>query len=383
MPTSRAPYTPAEPRERPLVPPLRRTAAMLLGVAVSIGVCAAPAHAHPLGNYTVNHFHGLRVYPDRVEDTAVIDDAEIPTRNDLPLLDTDGNGTAGDQERTAYAGPACQTLAGAVALEVDGHRLAWQVTTASYAYRPGTAGQPTSRISCALVARTDLRRGGHVSITDTYRRQWLGWYEITAVAHGVHLAHPPVPATSVSHELRAYPRGRVGEPLHQRSVHLDVRPGPARLPVSVAALAGATDVTGRAAARGSRAVVAGAAAVAGTVAAVAGLALQNAGSAVAVTCVLVAVLAAGLLVRQRRRRRRAWRRALARAELRTAVRTRRRVAPAPPADLPPVPESAPATTPAPPVHRPGRPTTSRARQRTRRRTRGRRPVAARTRRSRT
>ena len=34
--------------------------------------------AHPLGNFTINHYAGLRIEPDRVTLDVVIDQAEIP-----------------------------------------------------------------------------------------------------------------------------------------------------------------------------------------------------------------------------------------------------------------------------------------------------------------
>ena len=48
---------------------------------------AGTAAAHPLGNFTVNHYDGLALFADRVELLAVVDYAEIPTLQQRPLLD--------------------------------------------------------------------------------------------------------------------------------------------------------------------------------------------------------------------------------------------------------------------------------------------------------
>src|SRR4029077_17685887 len=53
----------------------------------------------------------------------------------------------------------------------------------------------------------------------------VGWREITAAGHGVHLVHPPVPARSVSHSLRAYPAALLGPPPDQRWRRLRAEPG--------------------------------------------------------------------------------------------------------------------------------------------------------------
>ena len=82
----------------------RRIGVTLLAVAVFGMVGAAQeAAAHPLGSVTVNHYHGMTLRPDGVRDLAVVDTAEIPTRQRRPLIDTDGDGTVGDGEAAAYA----------------------------------------------------------------------------------------------------------------------------------------------------------------------------------------------------------------------------------------------------------------------------------------
>lgn len=54
----------------------RRAVAVLLGLAA----LALPASvvAHPLGNFTINHYAALRVAPDQVALDVVVDLAEIP-----------------------------------------------------------------------------------------------------------------------------------------------------------------------------------------------------------------------------------------------------------------------------------------------------------------
>ncbi|MEE4546712.1 high frequency lysogenization protein HflD, partial [Streptomyces sp. V4-01] len=59
---------------------LRRAVVVVLAAVPAVmGVAAGEACAHPLGNFTVNRYDGLTFHPDRVEDLAVVDSAEIPT----------------------------------------------------------------------------------------------------------------------------------------------------------------------------------------------------------------------------------------------------------------------------------------------------------------
>ena len=83
-----------------------------LFVLCALGLLAAPpaAAAHPLGNFTVNHFNGLTLYPDRIDLRAVIDLAEIPTVQEQPAVDSDGDDTVSAAEAAAYADRQCERL---------------------------------------------------------------------------------------------------------------------------------------------------------------------------------------------------------------------------------------------------------------------------------
>ena len=69
-----------------------------LAAAVAAVLVPAVALAHPLGNFTINHYAGVRVEPDRILLDVVIDQAEIPTFQARLDLDTDGDGQVSDEE---------------------------------------------------------------------------------------------------------------------------------------------------------------------------------------------------------------------------------------------------------------------------------------------
>ena len=70
-----------------------RRALTLLGlvVAMILGPVAA-ASAHPLGNFTINHYSGIHVSPDEIRVDYVIDMAEIPAFQEMEAIDTYGDG---------------------------------------------------------------------------------------------------------------------------------------------------------------------------------------------------------------------------------------------------------------------------------------------------
>lgn len=209
-------------------------------------LAAAPAaFAHPLGNFTINHYNGLSLHPDRIENTLVVDSAEIAAAQERPRVDSNGDGTVGGRERAAYARERCAERADALALTVNRKKLHWTVGSSTFAYQPGEAGLKTSRLQCKLAAVADLRQPAAVQVEDTYDSKRIGWHEMTAGGHGVALEDSPLPTTSVTHALRDYPDDLLASPLDQRHAAFRTTPGDAKDPTALALpdLPGAGPVT--------------------------------------------------------------------------------------------------------------------------------------------
>lgn len=191
---------------------LARLAAVSAGSALWVLAAATGAQAHPLGNFSINHYTGFTVHPDRLDVLAVTDTAEIPTLQAGPKVDTDGDGTQSGPERAAWATARCAETAGRLAVTASG-RLTWTVTSAAFGYRSGQAGLRTSRLECRLHAPLDLAHGAvRVMIATGADAGRVGWNEITAKGAGTHLRHSTVPPSSVTDELRDYPRDLLAAP---------------------------------------------------------------------------------------------------------------------------------------------------------------------------
>ena len=207
---------------------MRRAAVVTMLAAAFVVGSAGAAAAHPLGNFTVNHYDGLVLTPHAVLDNAVLNTAEIPTEQESQAVDGNGDGTASPAERTAYASRRCNALARGVTLTVDGRGAVFTVAAARYDYEPGAAGLRTARLSCALRAPADLTSSSQVEFVDGFAADRIGWHEITAVGNGTHLDRSPVPAASISAELRRYPNDLLSSPLDVRRATLSVLPGDGR-----------------------------------------------------------------------------------------------------------------------------------------------------------
>src|SRR5215471_11774214 len=135
------------------------TALGAIGIVLALPARPALAQpAHPLGNFSVNQAVGLDLYPDRVIVAAIVDLAELPTLQERPAVDANGDGQVSAAESAAYNTRVCNAVARAVALRVAGDRLPCSVRPPGFAYRPGSPGLHPSRISCAFDAAADLKR---------------------------------------------------------------------------------------------------------------------------------------------------------------------------------------------------------------------------------
>jgi ABC-type nickel/cobalt efflux system permease component RcnA len=215
---------------------------------------AGTASAHPLGNFTVNHYDGLTVHPDGVELLAVVDSAEIPTLQERLAADADRDGDISPAEADAAAATRCDQVRADIALVVGGEPVPWTVHSAVLGYPSGQAGLPTTRLSCQLSAAADVGRAGTLSVRDSYRADHIGWREITAAGEGVGLPDSPVPSGSVSDALRAYPDDLLSAPLDVRAVTLRVTaPGAGSAPRAARGLPGPAGVLDATVARATRA----------------------------------------------------------------------------------------------------------------------------------
>jgi hypothetical protein len=90
----------------------------VLGALLVSGLVAA----HPLGNFTINHYAGLRIEPNRILLDVVIDQAEIPAFQARLELDLDGDGELSPSETETGRMAACADLAPSLQLTVAGRR---------------------------------------------------------------------------------------------------------------------------------------------------------------------------------------------------------------------------------------------------------------------
>jgi nickel/cobalt transporter (NicO) family protein len=214
----------------------RARGAALLAAAASLVVLGAPAAAlaHPLGNFTINHFAALRVATDRISLDVVIDRAEIPAFQEQQRLDLDGDGVLAPSELEPERQTACVGLATSVVLTVDGAALAPVPTAAGLAVAPGAGGLPTMRLVCEYETALPASIAGPTTIAfeDRSFAERIGWREIVVVGDGVTIdgaAETDPAGVGVSDRLTAYPGHLLSQPLDVRSILFRAAPGGTRV----------------------------------------------------------------------------------------------------------------------------------------------------------
>jgi ABC-type nickel/cobalt efflux system permease component RcnA len=211
----------------------RRTRRGLLLAVTLLALAPAVALAHPLGNFTINHFAGIRVGTDRVALDVVIDRAEIPTFQERQILDTDGDGVLSTAETEAARQAACGTLARDLRLMVGGVPIALAAQATGLSFPAGAGGLPTMRLVCeyAGALASPLPAGTTIGFEDRSFGERIGWREIVIAGDGVAL-DPGVGSSlaGVSSRLTTYPASLLAQPLDERSISVAASPGGPMLP---------------------------------------------------------------------------------------------------------------------------------------------------------
>ncbi len=207
---------------------MKRTAtgtALALALAFLVAGFAGPAMAHPLGNFTINHFSRIEAYSDTVRLHWVLDMAEVPTFQEMAALDPDGDGSVSESERARYLAATVPGLIDDLAVTLGGRPLPLALLASDLALLDAQAGLKSLRITLDLEATTGAGAGA-LRFEDATYADRLGWREIVVVAGtGVPVDGVAVPAASVSEELRAYPDDLLSSPLDVRSTTFSYRGG--------------------------------------------------------------------------------------------------------------------------------------------------------------
>jgi nickel/cobalt exporter len=215
----RAPVRSTAPRRRVGLP-LRLVAAVAF-LATSLIVPAA-ASAHPLGNFTVNHYARIEPAADRVRVVYVLDMAEIPAFQEQPRITPDPD---------AYATQRAEALLQNLHLTLNGTATALRLEQRNLTFPPGAGNLPTLRLEATYAADLNgINASTPVDLTfrDDNDPTRIGWREVIArPTPSTNLTGSSVAQQDTTDELRHYPEDLLNSPLNVREARLTFVPAPA------------------------------------------------------------------------------------------------------------------------------------------------------------
>jgi len=168
----------------------------------------APASAHPLGNFTINHLVKADVSGARLRVKYVLDIAEIPMFQIMRERGIEGAQRAALLDRWA-ADEAAVVTAG-LTVTLDGTPLHLDPSSARASTRPGAGGLPTLYWVGEFAAPMPAAHGARtLTIADALYPGRIGWKDVVIAPEG-----------EPTNELRSYPSALLGSPREIKGVTL-------------------------------------------------------------------------------------------------------------------------------------------------------------------
>ena len=191
--------------------PSRRLPLLFLLLACLIVTPAS--FAHPMGNFSVNHYSKISFESGGIKVRYIIDLAEIPTYQELQQ----GNipAKAGEPAVTAFLAARGEALRHGLSLTIDGKALPLQLVSQEVIFPPGAGGLPTMKMG--FVYQTSYpagagRTSSALQYSDDNFQGHAGWKEIVVHAPAESLIRSSTPQTDRSGELTNYPTELLNRP---------------------------------------------------------------------------------------------------------------------------------------------------------------------------
>jgi ABC-type nickel/cobalt efflux system permease component RcnA len=173
-----------------------------------------PGLAHPMGNFSISHYAGIRIDPAFVELRYILDMAEIPTFQEMQQ--TGIKSEANDPELEAYLASKAEALKLGLVLELDGQPLELQIVSQQIIFPPGAGGLPTMKMG--FLFRAPLENATRSATRQLHYRdgnfpERAGWKEVVAEGiDGVMITTSSVPERDRSQQLSNYPSDLLNSP---------------------------------------------------------------------------------------------------------------------------------------------------------------------------
>jgi nickel/cobalt exporter len=173
----------------------------MMKIPLLLFLAGASVFAHPMGNFSINHYAKLQPSANGVELQYVLDLAEIPTFELLREWNIERSAPEAELERHAAA--QGRLWLKNLAVSVDGATAVPKFESSQIVIADGAGNLPILRITTRAHIEA---RGGHLTYEDRNYADRAGWKEIVIDhGNGVSLRHASQSNRDISNGLRQYP----------------------------------------------------------------------------------------------------------------------------------------------------------------------------------
>ena len=205
---------------------------------IGLALCSATCFAHPMGNFSINHYSKIKIDQKSIEVRYLIDMAEIPTFQEMRQFNI---GPSADD--ASYLDREGQLLKQGIELESDSRAVHLDTISRQMTFADGAGGLPTMKIGFVFRGKMDAVEGAHkLNYVDNNFPGRAGWKEIVVLVRGVSILNSSASATDRSQELTNYSSDVLNSPPQQLSVLVGydvhpVRQTASRLPAATTPMA--------------------------------------------------------------------------------------------------------------------------------------------------
>jgi len=192
----------------------------IYSLALIAFLCASPltASAHPMGNFSINHFSAIEIHPTFIRLSYVIDMAEIPTFQEMQ--ESGVSAQPDELSSVTYRERKVQELQQGLSLRIGEQELLLSSGSSTLTFPAGAGGLPTLRLSITYHVPLEMANGQLVYEDHNYPQR-AGWKEIVATAHnGASLVTSSVASISRSNQLMNYTADLIQAPPQDMQANL-------------------------------------------------------------------------------------------------------------------------------------------------------------------
>ncbi|RYG60861.1 hypothetical protein EON80_24355, partial [bacterium] len=174
--------------------------------ATLAGFVPRSAGAHPMGNFSINHYARFKASGGELALRYILDFAEIPAAERMTALDQNSDGKVSPGEKSSYLQTEAPQFLKALSLQVGAQKVALTPQKSDLEVRAGAGGLPTLRVWIDSLVPLPSGTSTRVVYDDTNFEGRTGWMEIiTAADKGRAIRDSDASTSDRSRELTIFP----------------------------------------------------------------------------------------------------------------------------------------------------------------------------------